>query len=270
MPSLQWLQQYQKIKHQLDCSYDLEAQFRKDKIGSMEVKHLDIGMLNCPSGKLIACDPMTSLMDAPALLQTIERGLYKVKVCVVPTKRYGDRYSCVKLEITDEIPVRYELGVTGIEDLECELDDDLLENEVFGFGVDTATACLCDVQAQLDFQQYWTKHVAEKQDHEPYEYHFSHLMAQNAKAHPLYQTSLGDWLNYTIPHSSLNITMFTTGFGDGCYPVYFGYNAKDQICAVYISFFDIQECFDQTNCPKLFHLFSYLLRAEACRYEIVL
>lgn len=244
MPSLQWLQQYQKIKHQLDCSYDLEEQFRKDKIGSMEVKHLDIGMLNCPSGKLIACDPMTSLLDAPALLQTIERGLYKVKVCVVPTKRYGDRYSCVKLEITDEIPVRYELGVTGIEDLECDLDDDLLENEVFGFGVDTATACLCDVQAQLDFQQYWTKHVAEKQDHEPYEYHFSALMAQNAQDHPLYQTSLGDWLNYTIPHSSLNITMFTTGFGDGCYPVYFGYNAKDQICAVYISFFDIQECFD--------------------------
>jgi hypothetical protein len=30
----------------------------------------------------------------------------------------------------------------------------------------------------------------------------------------------GDWINFTIPGTDLNITMFQSGYGDGVYPAY--------------------------------------------------
>ena len=59
-----------------------------------------------------------------------------VKICVVPSKRYGDRYACVKVEVIGEKPVRYELAMTGKE----ELDEELKEGDYFGFGVDAGWA----------------------------------------------------------------------------------------------------------------------------------
>ena len=49
---------------------------------------------------------------------------YPVKICVVPSEQYGDRYACVKVEVSQEKPVRYELGMTSQEDLEEELGED--------------------------------------------------------------------------------------------------------------------------------------------------
>ncbi len=35
------------------------------------------------------------------------------------------------------------------------------------------------------------------------------------------------------------------GWGDGYYPVYFGYDAKGEICAVYVYFIDIEESYKE-------------------------
>ena len=47
-----------------------------------------------------------------------------MKICVVPSEQYGDRYACVKVEVSQEKPVRYELGMTGNEELDAALGDD--------------------------------------------------------------------------------------------------------------------------------------------------
>jgi len=43
-----------------------------------------------------------------------------------------------------------------------------------------------------------------------------------------------------IPDTSYHIPMFTSGFGDGTYPVYFAYDANEEICGLYIQFIDIE------------------------------
>ena len=58
-----------------------------------------------------------------SFLQTIPAGTYPVKICVVPSEKYGDRYACVKVEVSQEKPVRYELGMTGNEELDAALGD---------------------------------------------------------------------------------------------------------------------------------------------------
>ena len=135
------------------------------------------------------------LEDALPFLQTIPAGTYPLKICVVPSEQYGDRYACVKVEVSPEKPVRYELGMTGKEDLDEELDED----DYFGFGVDAGMVCVADIQTQSAFKAYWAKRLEEDPDIDPYNDLFCDLLEENAKAHPKYQLSHGDWLNWTVP-----------------------------------------------------------------------
>ena len=102
---------------------------------------------------------------------------------MVPSEKYGDRYACVKVEISGEKPVRYELGMVGNENLDAALGDD----DYFGFGVDAGMGCIADIQTQAAFKTYWAKRLEEDPDIDPYNDLFCDLLEENAKAHPKYQ-----------------------------------------------------------------------------------
>ena len=241
MPATQWLNKYESIKDKLACKTDLDAHFTEKVIGNREVDVLDIGAVHFPSGTIFACDPLVELEDTPPFIQTIPAGTYPVKICVVPSEKYGDRYACVKVEVSREKPVRYELGMTGKEDLDEELDED----EYFGFGVDAGMGCVADIQTQAAFKTYWAKRLEEDPDIDPYNDLFCDLLEENAKACPKYQLSHGDWLNWTVPDTDCNLPIFASGWGDGYYPLYFGYDAKGKVCAVYVRFIDIEASYQE-------------------------
>ena len=113
MPTTEWLNKYEAIKDKLTCKDDLEAHFTEKVIGNMAVDVLDIGTRPFPHRQIFACDPLVELEDTLPFLQTIPAGTYPVKICVVPSEQYGDRYACVKVEVSQEKPVRYELGDGG-------------------------------------------------------------------------------------------------------------------------------------------------------------
>ena len=180
MPTTEWLNKYEAIKNKLTCKDDLEAHFTEKVIGNMAVDVLDIGSVHFPTGTIFACDPLVELEDTPPFIQTIPAGTYPVKICVVPSEKYGDRYACVKLEVSQEKPVRYELGMVGNEDL----DEELGEEEYFGFGVDAGMGCVADIQTQAAFKAYWAKRLEEDPDIDPYNDLFCDLLEENAKATP--------------------------------------------------------------------------------------
>ena len=190
MPAVEWLNKYETVKDKLTCKTDLDAYFSKKVVGNMKVDVLDIGTVHFPTGKVFACDPLVSLEDAQTFLQTVPAGTYPVHICVVPSEKYGDRYASVKVSISDEKPVRYELAMTGFEDLEEELDDDAY----FGFGVDAGMGCIADIKTQEAFKTYWTKRKEEDPDIDPYNDLFDDLLEENAEANPKYQSEHGDWL----------------------------------------------------------------------------
>ena len=104
MPTTEWLNKYEAIKDKLTCKDDLEAHFTEKVIGNMAVDVLDIGTVHFPTGQIFACDPLVELEDTLPFLQTIPAGTYPVKICVVPSEQYGDRYACVKVEVSREMP----------------------------------------------------------------------------------------------------------------------------------------------------------------------
>ena len=165
MPTAEWLNKYESIKDKLACKTDLDAHFTEKVIGNMGVDVLDIGAVHFPTGTIFACDPLVELEDTPPFLQTIPAGTYPVKICVVPSEKYGDRYACVKVEVSREKPVCCELGMTGKENLDEELD----EGDYFGFGVDAGMGCVADIQTQAAFKVYWAKRLEEDPDINPYD-----------------------------------------------------------------------------------------------------
>lgn len=243
MPTTEWLNKYESIKDKLACKTDLETHFTEKVIGNMSVDVLDVGVVNFPTGTIFACDPLMELEATPPFIQTIPAGTYPVKICVVPSEKYGDRYACVKVEVSQEKPVRYELGMTGKEDL----NDELGEGDYYGFGVDAGMACVADIQTQNTFKTYWAKRLEEDSDIDPYNDLFCDLLEENAKTHPKYQNSHGDWLNWTVPNTDCNLPIFSSGWGDGYYPAYFGYDANDNVCAVYLCFIDIEASYKEQS-----------------------
>ena len=51
----------------------------------------------------------------------------------------------------------------------------------------------------------------------------------------------------TVPGTDCNLPIFASGWGDGYYPVYFGYDAKGKICAVYVRFIDIEASYREQD-----------------------
>ena len=75
--------------------------------------------------------------------------------------------------------------------------------------------------------------------------HHTFQMEENAKDHPLYQESYGNWLNWTVPGTDCNLPIFASGWGDGYYPVYFGYSANNETRAIYVHFIDIKASYNE-------------------------
>ena len=148
-----WQEMYERNKEKFRCKIDLESYFNKKKIGIMEVDTLDIGEVNLPTGEILTCDPLVELGEAKTYIQKTPVGKFPVKICVVPSEDYGDRYACVKVEFSKNKPVVYELAVTGNE----EEMDEAKEDEYYGFGVDTGMGCVADKKTQDEYVKYWKK-----------------------------------------------------------------------------------------------------------------
>jgi len=114
--------------------------------------------------------------------------------------------------------------------------DSVEEDSYFGFSVDAGLATIVDVEtknAYCDFEEKWYQENPEKNIYDDF---FAEIFAQNAIEHPLYQREGGDWINFRIPDTDLTIPMIQSGFGDGNYPVYFGYDKDHQLCDVVIEY----------------------------------
>ncbi|HEX2617960.1 MAG TPA: DUF4241 domain-containing protein, partial [Flavobacteriales bacterium] len=78
-------------------------------------------------------------------------------------------------------------------------------------------------------KQFYTTHP----DGNIYTDHFDAEFAKSAAP----GTRSGDWLNYHFPdRPELNLTMFSSGFGDGVYPAYWGVNTSGEAVCLVIDF----------------------------------
>ena len=171
----EWMRKYEDMKDKLASWIDLDTYFTEKKIGDTDVDALDIGTVSFPTGRILACDPLIELEDRPPYIQSVPPGTYLVTICVMPSEKYGDRYACVKVTVSDAKPVRYDLAMIGDEDLDEELED----GDYFGFCVDAGMGCIADVETQKAFREYWAKRLEEDEDIDPYNDLFCDLLEES-------------------------------------------------------------------------------------------
>ena len=233
-----WLASWEEARRKLACPVDLNAYFTEEAIAGKALEVLDIGPCDLPSGWVLVRVPLCYLEsreEQPYFLQAVP-GTYSTELCVIKPDESGDcaRYAAARLRFGEAAAVSFEEALIGHENL-----DGLEAGEYFGFNVDAGLACICDEtlhQAFCDFAEAW---YAANPDGNLYDDYFAALFAESFAARPEFQRPGGDWLNWVLPGTAHHLPMFQSGFGDGAYPVYWGYDQNGSICQLVVQFIDI-------------------------------
>ena len=172
------------------------------------------GELELPSGRLAACDPYFARDTSPFNV-TVAPGRYPVELRVARFEDSGDqRVAAAIMRLREGEPVAFE---------EARADswptDPLPPGDFYGFPVDSATACLASPEALEAF--------AEALDGDPAPGEDDLLMCATE---PTY-VHTWTWANLDLGRA--NLIAFSSGFGDGVYPLYWGRDASGEIvCAM--------------------------------------
>lgn len=245
MPVEEWLEQWEQRKEKSVPPVDLNAYFEQPQIAAAQLDVLDIGPCSLPGGRILVRDPFVYLPqreEKPYFL-SVPAGEYRTEVCVVKPEGEDDcaRYAAVRLRFSAARPVRFYEALVGEEDL-TELDGEAF----FGFNVDSGLGCICDEPVHQAFCDWWEKWAQEHPREEHYNDYFSALFEESYQEHPEYQRASGDWINWQIPGTDYHLPIFQSGFGDGAYPAYWGFDEEGRVCQLVILFIDIE----QTYCEE--------------------
>jgi len=195
------------------------------------------GLLRITSGRVVACDPLVSL-QTDAFTQTIPPGAYPVFLAT----HDGDVTHAL-LRVGEARPVRWAQAL-----LPGEVER---PGRLFRYSVDSGTGSYVDadsartVRERDDAIRRWcvadtSKHV----DHADAEAWYAQMAVCEARFGPdLYQQlraagyARGRWANGCVDAATgANLIVFTSGAGDGAYPVFIGYAADGAVVALVTDF----------------------------------
>ncbi|MFJ4184692.1 DUF4241 domain-containing protein [Kitasatospora sp. NPDC089509] len=183
--------------------------------------------LPLPSGTVSACDPLVSLEDSETPFdETAPPGRYPVTLSVVeltrpgaPDARPDRRVAAARLRFRTEPAARWALSADGDPDAVAALGD----TDFFGYGVDTGTGCFFDAAAAEALSAL----LEEDED----------LLQDALDGDP---AGLGPVL-LLDPDSGAGLVAFATGWGDGRYPTWAGYDADGRPVGLVTEFFVVPQ-----------------------------
>jgi hypothetical protein len=184
----------------------------------VEFQCREIGHLLVTSGALAASDPFVS-PDRPPFTQAIPAGRYPVSVAI----------ACFGEERDERVAfARVGLSSLPVASWTMALTDDqspaALEHDgYFGYGVDAGTGCFMDpVAGQL---------LAARMDRE--DEYFNAILDEMQRTY----RHTRSWLDWRpSPEHAANIICFSSGWGDGLYPSFFGFSSQGQLCSLLTDF----------------------------------
>lgn len=184
------------------------------------VRVVRLGTVHLPSGRVVVADPFTVWDDAPPLDLAIAPGRYPVDLAIADTGSSGHRVALARLQLSDAAPVRWSMAVTADQDAST-----LTGAELFGYGVDAGTGAFMDADS---------------------------LAWRGAQTPDDFEALSDDWLTrgetegaaLGVPYLFAmvgavgpgEVAMFSSGWGDGFYASWVGYDVDDNPVAVVTDF----------------------------------
>ena len=186
----------------------------------VEFQCREIGHLIVTSGALAASDPFVS-PNPPPYTQAIPAGRYPVSVAIA---RFGtgdepdERVAFARVELSNLPALSWTMALTEGQ------DPATLEHDgYFGYGVDAGTGCFMEpIAGQL---------LAERMDRD--DEYFNEIMDEMQTTY----RATRSWLDWRpSPEHDANIICFSSGWGDGLYPSFFGFSSQGQLCSLLTDF----------------------------------
>jgi len=188
------------------------------------ITQLKMGDLFLPTGKIIAYDPVI-IFETEPFTCVVPSGHYPVSLSVASMKDNGGlddkRVAMAMIKFSDKTPVRWQLAI--IEGQEDKLDD-MGDDDFFGYGVDSGTGGFIDASVAEELL------ASRKMDDEE----FFNRISKDFDAS--YTDTFGYLLTDVIDSGEKNLACFSSGYGDGSYPSYFGYDDSNEICRLVTDF----------------------------------
>ncbi|AHB48928.1 hypothetical protein W911_11770 [Hyphomicrobium nitrativorans NL23] len=188
-------------------------------VETVPFRTVEAGTLKLPSGRISAADPFIALSDAKPFAEAVPRGVFPVRLAVGEFPRGGVRVAFARVDFSATPVVRWSLAVPEGQSLST-----LKNDEIFGYGVDAGTGAFFDPVASKAAGQ---------------------LLDANPDAWEDWQTE-GEANGPKVigPYSFLldldlgdaNAIMFHSGWGDGFYASWFGFDADGNVAALVTDF----------------------------------
>jgi hypothetical protein len=170
-----------------------------------------------PTGQIVACDP--SYNDTTPFIQSVAPGRYRVSIAMIRHPQRGNRPLAARLHLAEGEVARWVLALRSGDDAST-----LKPGEYFCYGVDAGLGCFMDVQTAR-------KHTDLLNDPDSPDEYWIALMDK------YYLTELPYWMNHIVDESTgANLVMFSSGWGDGCYPTYEGWSADGRLLTLMTDF----------------------------------
>jgi hypothetical protein len=177
----------------------------------------ELGRLLVTSGTIAAADPFV-LPNATPYLQAVPNGRHPVCVAVARFDNGDERVAFARTGFADSTPTAWKMALSPGQD-----PAGLGPDDYFGYGVDSGTGCFMDPAAGRLLSQLMDADgnyydAVDKEMQKTYRPTWSWL----------------DWRPSNGPEE--NIICFSSGWGDGSYGSYFGFDADGRVSALVTDF----------------------------------
>lgn len=205
---------------------------------------LKVGEIDCPSGKIVVSDPLAYLAAGrfcPQMELTVPSGTYTAEVSICRNPLFGIRVCTAMLRIKETEAVKYVCAAPTEKTAVGKCADGILT----GFPVDAGMISFCDSDVALEYQQFLNKWYEEHSNGNHYDDYFAEFFAESWERLPAYQREGGDFIEWTNPDSGKRLVMIASGFGDGFYQAFWGYDKNDDICQLIVPMVNpdlVEEC----------------------------
>lgn len=185
------------------------------------VHTVEIGELNLPSGRVVAMDPFSDPERAPFTARAAPGHHPVILSLVQPEGWPAPLIAAAMLQLGPRAPVSWTLAVTPGQD-----PGTLGEGEFYGFPVDAGSACLASAEAA---RVHARRTAVLGLPNLPYMMRLSREMEAYAEE--------GMWAMVKVRvRDRLNAAFLTSGYGDGVYAAYWGYDEGEELAALVVDF----------------------------------
>ncbi|MDY3344535.1 DUF4241 domain-containing protein [Riemerella anatipestifer] len=201
--------------------------FSKPFVESPLLETFNGGMIHLSSGELVVCDPLIT-PDKEPFSFIFPKGEFSV---LIHKEQASNCIAYVEIVFSEESVSKWELAVCSGQNIK-----DLKEDEIFGFPVETGMGCLMDKDTQKYLNQLELELFQKKGDD------FMGIYEEFFHAHFFDENGAIDQFASLIPneHHKNNIIAFETGYGEGFYASYIGFNEEHQPIKIISEFIEIQ------------------------------